>query len=158
MYFPYFHSFAPQKSFKVDNYWMIMEFFGKQISKCPNVMMKRTCVPAYRLLLSLSNELILFLSHYESPCKMKFVNRSSVSQSVPPPKVFIVWFFSYIGDYCGQISPQMSLETSLKIAFLTKWKLWCHFLFRTTVNLSLLNNKTSAGQRFPYSVSQLSVL
>ena len=31
-------------------------------------MMKRTCVPAYRLLLSLSNKLILFVSHYESPC------------------------------------------------------------------------------------------
>ena len=28
MYFPYFHSFAPQKSYKVDNYWMVMEVFG----------------------------------------------------------------------------------------------------------------------------------
>ena len=35
-------------------------------------MMKRTCVPAYRLLLSLSNELILFLSHYESPCILEW--------------------------------------------------------------------------------------
>ena len=28
MYFPYFHSFTPQKSFKVENYWMVIEFFG----------------------------------------------------------------------------------------------------------------------------------
>ena len=28
MYFAYFHSFAPQKSSKMDNFWIIKEFFG----------------------------------------------------------------------------------------------------------------------------------
>ena len=28
VFFTYFHNFAPQKSFKVDNNWMEMEFFG----------------------------------------------------------------------------------------------------------------------------------
>ena len=28
MYFAYFHSFALPKSSKMDNYWMVMEFFG----------------------------------------------------------------------------------------------------------------------------------
>ena len=28
MYFAYFHSFTPQKSSKMDNFWIIKEFFG----------------------------------------------------------------------------------------------------------------------------------
>ena len=28
IYFSYFHSFAPQKSYKVGNYWMVMNFYG----------------------------------------------------------------------------------------------------------------------------------
>ena len=35
-------------------------------------MKKRTPVPAYMLLLSLSNKLILFDSHYGSPFRIKF--------------------------------------------------------------------------------------
>ena len=58
MYFPYFHSFTPQKSFNVENYWTVIDFLGNYISKCSNLMKKRTPVPAYMLLLSLSNKLI----------------------------------------------------------------------------------------------------
>ena len=64
MYFAYFHSYAPQKPQKMNNYQTIMEFFGNQISKCPNLMNKMTPEPAYRLLSSLSNKLILFGIHY----------------------------------------------------------------------------------------------
>ena len=28
MYFPYFHSYTPQKSSKMGNYWKVIEFFG----------------------------------------------------------------------------------------------------------------------------------
>ena len=55
-------SFSPQKSFKMDRYWMVM------VKKCPNLMMRRTHVPAYRLLRSLSNKYIIFSSHYRTPC------------------------------------------------------------------------------------------
>ena len=71
MYFPYFHSFTPQKSFKVDNNWLVIEFFGNKISKCTNLMKKNTPVLAYLLLLGLSNKLILFGSHYWSPCMLE---------------------------------------------------------------------------------------
>ena len=39
---------------------MVIEFFGNQLSKCPNLMKKRTPVPAYMLPLSLSNKLVFF--------------------------------------------------------------------------------------------------
>ena len=38
------------------------------VKKCPNLMMRRTHVPAYRLLRSLSNKYIIFSSHYRTPC------------------------------------------------------------------------------------------
>ena len=72
MYFPYFHSFAPQKSQKSDNYYMVMEFFGNQISKCPNQKKKMSPVLANRLLSSLSNKLKLFSSHSISPCSIQY--------------------------------------------------------------------------------------
>ena len=43
-------------------------FFGNYKWKCPNLMMKRTHVSAYRLLLILRNKRKLFGSHYWSPC------------------------------------------------------------------------------------------
>ena len=42
---------------------MVIEFFGNYISKCPNLMKKRAPVPAYILLLSLSNKLKLLVNH-----------------------------------------------------------------------------------------------
>ena len=47
---------------------MVIEIFGNYISKCPNLMKKRTPVPAYILLLSLSNKLKLLVNHYGTPC------------------------------------------------------------------------------------------
>ena len=57
-------SFPPPKSFKVDNQWMVMDFFGNNKWKCPNLIMKRTHVLAYRLLLILTNKRKLFGSHH----------------------------------------------------------------------------------------------
>ena len=56
MYFPYFHSYTPEKSSKMDNYWTVMEFFGNNLSKCTYVMVKKTPVSVYRLLSSPSNK------------------------------------------------------------------------------------------------------
>ena len=92
MYFPYFHSFTPQKSLKVENYWMVIEFFGNYISKCPNLMKKRTPVPAYILLLSLSNKLKLLVNHYGTPCTFKTIQRMGGGQSFPPKIHFLMWF------------------------------------------------------------------
>ena len=33
MYFPYFHSYTPQKSSKMDNYWMVMKFCWNLVIK-----------------------------------------------------------------------------------------------------------------------------
>ena len=60
MYFAYFHSFAPSKSSKMDNYWIIIKFFGNKISKCTYLMNKKTPVPAYRLLCSPVDKQIVF--------------------------------------------------------------------------------------------------
>ena len=40
LYFPYFHSYVPQKSSKMDDYWIVMDFFGNKIPKCPSLMEK----------------------------------------------------------------------------------------------------------------------
>ena len=71
MYFPYFHCYAPQKSSKMDNYWKVVNFLWKYTSKCMCLMDKRTPVPAYRLLSSLSNKQKVFNSSQESHCIMR---------------------------------------------------------------------------------------
>ena len=50
---------------------MVIEFFGNYISKCPNLMKKRTPVPAYILLLSLSNKLKFLVNHYGTQTVMR---------------------------------------------------------------------------------------
>ena len=53
--------------------YCLLKFFGNWISKCPNVMMKRTFVPADRLLLSLSNKRFIIYSLLWSPCNDRFI-------------------------------------------------------------------------------------
>ena len=60
MYFAYFHSFAPSKSSKMDNYWITINIFGNKISKCTFLMNKQTPVPAHRLLCGPGNKKIVF--------------------------------------------------------------------------------------------------
>ena len=60
MYFAYFHGFAPPKSSKMDAYSIINKIFGNKISKCTNLVNKKTPVPAYRLLCSPVNKQIVF--------------------------------------------------------------------------------------------------
>ena len=60
MNFAYFYCFVPAKSSKMDNFRMILEFFGNSISKWPNLTDKMTSLPCYRLLSSTSNKQILF--------------------------------------------------------------------------------------------------
>ena len=60
MYFAYFHSFAPSKSSKMDNYWKTIKIFGNKILKCTCLMNKKTPVPAHRLLCSPGNKQIVF--------------------------------------------------------------------------------------------------
>ena len=71
MYFPYFHSYTPQKSSKMDNYWTVMEFFGNYLSKCTYVMVKKTPVSVYRLLSSPSNKRIVLVSFQKTPCNIE---------------------------------------------------------------------------------------
>ena len=71
MYFSYLLNYAPPKPSKIDNYWIIMNFFGKYISKCTYRMKKRTPVSAYRSLSTLSNKPIVFISSRGSPCMIK---------------------------------------------------------------------------------------
>ena len=56
---------------------MVIEFFQNKISKCPNLMMKRTYAQAYRLLLSLSNE--QFTVSYDHPVKGSLKNRAAAA-------------------------------------------------------------------------------
>ena len=71
MNFAYFHSLAPLRSSKMDDFWIIKEFFRNQLSKCPNLMDKKTPVPGYRLLSSLSNKQKVFNSSQEAHCIMR---------------------------------------------------------------------------------------
>ena len=50
------------------NFWMVKEFFGNYISKCPNIMDKKTPVWGYRLLSSPSNKQFIIYSLLWSPC------------------------------------------------------------------------------------------
>ena len=68
MYFAYFHSFAPPKSSKMFNYWIIIKIFRNKISKCTFLMNKKTPVPAHRLLCSPTNKQIVFDSFQRWPC------------------------------------------------------------------------------------------
>ena len=60
MYFAYFHSFAPPKSSKMENYWITIKIFGNKISKCTYLVNKKTPVPAHRLLCSPIYKQIVF--------------------------------------------------------------------------------------------------
>ena len=51
-------------SIKIEDYGMIMEFYGGQISKCHNLINKRTLVPGHRLLSSPITNLKLKDNHY----------------------------------------------------------------------------------------------
>ena len=55
-------------------------------------MKKRTTVPAYILLLSLSNKLKLLVNHYGTPCTFKTIQRMGGGQSFPPKIHFLMWF------------------------------------------------------------------
>ena len=78
MYFAYFHRFAPPKSSKMDNYWMVMEFFGNKISKCPSLMEKSAPVLGHRLLPSLSNKQLIINTFLRSPCIFNSESQSSL--------------------------------------------------------------------------------
>ena len=59
MYFACFYSFAPVKSLKKDNNWIVIKFFGNKISKCTYLINKKTPVSSYRLLCSpVSNQIV----------------------------------------------------------------------------------------------------
>ena len=68
MYFAYFQSYVPQKSLMMDNYWIIMEFYGNKISKCPSLMEKSAPILGHRLLPSLSNKQLIINTFLRSPC------------------------------------------------------------------------------------------
>ena len=67
MYFSYSPNYTPSKSSEMDNYLIIIDIFGNEISKCTYLMKKRTPVEAYRLLSSLSNKPIVFSVPAEHP-------------------------------------------------------------------------------------------
>ena len=87
MYFLYFPNYAPSKPSEMDNYWIIMNFFGKYISKCTYRMKKRTHVSAYRLLSNLNNKPVVFISSRGSPCSilpfnkiLYYINKYTISK------------------------------------------------------------------------------
>ena len=71
MYFAYFQSYVPQKSLMMDNYWIIMEFYGNKISKCPSLMEKSAPILGHRLLPSLSNKQLIINTFLRSPCSVR---------------------------------------------------------------------------------------
>ena len=68
MYFANFPVFAPPKLFEMDNWPMIIEFFGNHISKCPSIRGKRTPGQAHTIFSSLNRKQILFITDYFTPC------------------------------------------------------------------------------------------
>ena len=55
-------------------------------------MKKRTPVPAYMLLLSLSNKLVLFCSHSKTPCIKEGANNSSSSNMALLMYLLIIYY------------------------------------------------------------------
>ena len=82
---------------------MVIEFFGKLISKCPNLKKKMKHVPAYMLLFSLSNKVKLFDSHSESPC---------IST------LFFIQFLSSLCFFNSLLSMHMKSQTLQLLCFL----------------------------------------
>ena len=69
MYFWYFRNYAPRKPSKMDNYWMIVEFFSKLDLK----------MALYQWILTLSHKHITFDSSRGTPCSWPLVRRKPVS-------------------------------------------------------------------------------
>ena len=88
MHFLYLHIYAPPKPAKMDNYWMIIWYFWKKISKCPNLLDKMTSVLGYGLLPSPSYRQILFNRTFGTPCNTFFciICQIWVIQFLPVPK------------------------------------------------------------------------
>ena len=72
MYFAYFHSFAPPKSSNMDNYWMVMAFFGNHISKCNRLSKNTRPIQAVEVLYRLRNNQKHYLIYSETPCRREW--------------------------------------------------------------------------------------
>ena len=68
MYFSYFLNYAPPKPSEMDNYWMVMAFFGNHISKCNRLSRNIRPIQAIEVLYRLRNKQKHYIIYSETPC------------------------------------------------------------------------------------------
>ena len=68
MYFLYFLNYAPPKPSEMENYWMVLVFFGNHISKCNRLNKNIRPIQAIEVLHRLRNKQKHYLIYSETPC------------------------------------------------------------------------------------------
>ena len=68
MYFSYFLNYAPPKPSEMENYGMVLAFFGNHISKCNRLSKNIRPIQAIEVLRRLRNKQKLYLIYQETPC------------------------------------------------------------------------------------------
>ena len=68
MYFSYFLNYAPPKPSEMENYGMVLAFFGNHISKCNRLNKNIRPIQAIEVLHRLRNKHKHYLIYQETPC------------------------------------------------------------------------------------------
>ena len=68
MYFSYFLNYAPPKPSEMENYGMVLAFFGNHISKCNRLSKNIRPIQAIEVLHRLRNKQKHYLIYQETPC------------------------------------------------------------------------------------------
>jgi hypothetical protein len=134
-------------------------------------MMKRTYVPAYRLLLSLSNKQFIIYSLLWSPCNWIFttwVDLDLLKDTWGPPKILRILFWSIFCNltyltYLTLITrgPELFSSTFYNLTYLTSLTLitWCPDLFWSQIcHLTFLTQITRGPKNFGVKFSNLTFL
>ena len=69
MYFSYFLNYAPPKPSEMENYGMVLAFFGNHISKCNRLSKNIRPIQAIEVLHRLRNKQKHYLIYQETPCR-----------------------------------------------------------------------------------------
>ena len=70
MYFSYFLNYAPPKPSEMENYGMVLAFFGNHISKCNRLSKNIRPIQAIEVLHRLRNKQKHYLIYSETPCRI----------------------------------------------------------------------------------------
>ena len=76
MYFSYFLNYTPPKPSEMDNYWMVMTFFGNHTSKCNRLSKNMRPIQPIEVLYRLRNKQKHYLIYSETPCIYNTIKKS----------------------------------------------------------------------------------